>query len=148
MKYNNDFDYKQAFFNEEYDECINCFLERIKEEQEDLNLAFYALLSAVGNNDLYLGLSIEKKSKLLNSETIKSYLDKEAPTLVNLLVEKEDVQKVVIVMMFIDSHKDCDVNEPETGLSYFEMISSLYEIGYSSGLIKELTSIGHMLFKM
>ena len=148
MKYNNDFDYALAFYNEEYVECINCFQERIKEEKEDLKIAFYALLSTIGENDLYLGLSLMKKSKLLNNEIIKSYLDIEAPSLVNLLVEKEDLQKVVIVMMFINSHKESDVNDVDTGLSYFEMIGSLYEIGYSSSLIKELTSIGHELFKM
>ena len=51
-------------------------------------------------------------------------------------------------MMFINSHKESDVNDIDTGFSYFEMIGSLYEIGYSSSLIKELTSIGHELFKM
>lgn len=148
MKYNSDFDCSTAFYSEDYDECINCFLEKMKEEQEDLHLAFYALLSTIGNNDLYLGLSIMKKSKILNNEAITSYLDKEGANLVNLLVEKEDVQKVVIVMMFINNHKENDMNETESSLSFFEMIGSLYEIGYSSSLIKELTSIGHMLFKM
>ena len=148
MKFDMDINFQDAFLNEEYEKCIDTYKDEIKEDKENLVDAYYTLASIIASNDIYLGLSIIKKSKLLNDEEIKAYLDKEGANLVNLLVESDDMKKVVILLMFISSHKDCDMNDIEVGLSFFEMIDSLYEIGYSSNIIKELTSVGHMLFKM
>ena len=140
--------YRDDFLNEEYDKCIDEFKKEIKEDKEEYDSAYYMLASILASNDIYLGLSIIKKSKLLNQESITAYLDKEGANLVNLLVENDEVKKVVVLLMFINSHKDCDMNDTESYLSFFEMIDSLYEIGYSSEIIKELTSIGHIIFKM
>ena len=140
--------YRDIFLNEDYDKCIDEFRKEIKEDKEEYDSAYYMLASILASNDIYLGLSIIKKSKLLNQESITSYLDKEGANLVNLLVESDEVKKVVVLLMFINSHKDCDMNDTESYLSFFEMIDSLYEIGYSSEIIKELTSIGHIIFKM
>ena len=148
MKYNNDFNIQDAFFNEDYKDCILCFEELIELDKEDLNSAYYALLSTIGENDLYRGLSLIKRSKLLSNKEISEYLDKEGANLINLLVEDIDTQKVVIIMTYINNHISGDMNDADMGLCFFEMIGSLYELGYKASLIKELTSIGHMLFKM
>ena len=148
MKSNVSMDFKDLFLNEEYDTCISSFHELMKEEKEDLESCYYALLSLIGNNDLYQALSIIKKSKILNSELIKSYLDSEGANLINLLNENDEIKKVVIVINFISNHKEDDMADPNACMDYFEMIGSLYELGYASGIVKELTSIGHMLFKM
>ena len=148
MKYNNDFNIQDAFFNEDYKDCILCFEELIELDKEDLNSAYYALLSTIGENDLYRGLSLIKRSKLLSNKEISEYLDKEGANLINLLVEDIDTQKVVIIMTYINNHINGDMNDADMGLCFFEMIGSLYELGYKASLIKELTSIGHMLFKM
>ena len=148
MKFDMDINFQDAFLNEEYEKCIDTYKDEIKEEKENLGDAYYMLASVIASNDIYLGLSIIKKSKLLNMVDITTYLDKEGANLINLLVESDDMKKVVILLMFISSHKDGDMNDVEVGLSFFEMIDSLYEIGYSSNIIKELTSVGHMLFKM
>lgn len=140
--------YRDDFLNEEYDKCIDEFKKEIKEDKEEYDSAYYMLASILASNDIYLGLSIIKKSKLLNQESITAYLDKEGANLVNLLVENDEVKKVVVLLMFINSHKDCDMNDTESYLSFFEMIDSLYEIGYSSEIIKELTNVGHIIFKM
>ena len=143
-----DIDFKDLFLCEEYEKITSAFQEEIKEDKENLSDAYYMLASVIASNDIYLGLSIIKKSKILNKEEITSYLDKEGANLVNLLVESDEIKKVVILLTFINSHKECDMDEAEVGLSFFELIDSLYEIGYSSSIIKELTSVGHMLFKM
>ena len=148
MKFDMDINFQDAFLNEEYEKCIDTYKDEIKEEKENLGDAYYMLASVIASNDIYLGLSIIKKSKLLNMVDITTYLDKEGANLINLLVESDDMKKVVILLMFINSHKDGDMNDVEVGLSFFEMIDSLYEIGYSSNIIKEMTSVGHMLFKM
>lgn len=140
--------YRDDLLNEEYDKCIDEFKKEIKEDKEEYDSAYYMLASILASNDIYLGLSIIKKSKLLNQESITAYLDKEGANLVNLLVENDEVKKVVVLLMFINSHKDCDMNDTESYLSFFEMIDSLYEIGYSSEIIKELTNVGHIIFKM
>ena len=143
-----DIDFKDLFLCEEYEKITSAFQEEIKEDKENLSDAYYMLASVIASNDIYLGLSIIKKSKILNKEEITSYLDKEGANLVNLLVESDEIKKVVILLTFINSHKECDMDEAEVGLSFFELIDSSYEIGYSSSIIKELTSVGHMLFKM
>ena len=143
-----DIDFKDLFLCEEYEKITSAFQEEIKEDKENLSDAYYMLASVIASNDIYLGLSIIKKSKILNKEEITSYLDKEGANLVNLLVESDEIKKVVILLTFINSHKESDMDEAEVGLSFFELIDSLYEIGYSSSIIKELTSVGHMLFKM
>lgn len=148
MKYSGDFNIQDTFFNEEYKDCIRYFEELIELDKETLNSAYYALLSTIGENDLYHGLSLIKRSKLLSSKEVSDYLDKEGANLINLLIEDTDTQKVVIIMTYINNHKDCDMNETDMGLCFFEMIGNLYELGYKASLIKELTSIGHMLFKM
>ena len=148
MKFDMDINFQDAFLNEEYEKCIDTYKDEIKEEKENLGDAYYMLASVIASNDIYLGLSIITKSKLLNMVDITTYLDKEGANLINLLVESDDMKKVIILLMFINSHKDGDMNDIEVGLSFFEMIDSLYEIGYSSNIIKELTSVGHMLFKI
>ena len=148
MKLSDDLSLRDIFFSEEYQDCIDYYKDKVKNNSEDLESIYYALLSTMGLNDIYQGLSIVKKSELLNKKEIKDYLDLESASLINLLVENEDLQKVVIIIRFLNNHLNSDMNDAEVGMSFFEMIGSLYELGYKNTLIKKLTSIGHMLFKM
>jgi len=56
---------------------------------------------------------------------------------------------LLIVVTFINK-LECNLDESfeySAGVSYYELISLLFEIGYSKEVIKRLTEIGYILFK-
>ena len=57
---------------------------------------------------------------------------------------------LLIVVTFINK-LECEIDEDSfeysAGVTYYELISLLFEIGYSKEVIKRLTEIGYILFK-
>lgn len=137
--------FKSLFYIEEYDDVIILYNKLIKYEIESYEGIYYTLLSCIANDDIFLGLSIIKKSILLNNEEIKCYREIDGANYINLLKENEDIEKALIVTLFVENHfNKCD----ELAVGYFENVGSLYEMGYSIEIVKELTTVGHMIFKI
>lgn len=139
------------FYYEDFEEVIKIVSDLSKKEIESFSLIYYALLSSMASDDYYLGLSVLNKYKMMNKEEIKAYREIDGANYLNLLHEKEDMQKALLISLFLENQKDNNDNEEakmEIALNYFELLGSLYEMGYSNKVIKELTSIGHILFKI
>lgn len=141
---------KERFFDEDYKEVLEIFNQLINEENYHFSYLYYGLLSCIALDDIYLGLSIIKKYPLLNDEEIKSYLEKDGANFINLKRLDLDIQKALIITLYLLNNKDYEsiLNRIDANINYFELIGSLYELGYDNCVIKELTSIGHMIFKI
>ena len=151
----------ESYFNlERFDLIIKMYDNLCKIKIDSYPILMYTLLSCIGLKDVYLALSYMKRSKLLTDD-LKWYLDEDGCNYYNYLKENKDIQLLLIVVVFIknnanmlinnmlleDSEKNINAKSCEIGVSFYELISTLYEIGYSMEVIKRLNEIGYILFK-
>lgn len=141
---------KEKFYQENFNEVIKIFNHLDELKIYDYNYLYYGLLACIGLDDIYLGLSIIKKYPLLNDEEIKNYLEVDGANYINILKLDINIQKALIVALYLLRNKDNEsiLKNIEANINYFELIGSLYEIGYDNSVIKELTNIGHIIFKI
>ena len=141
---------KELFYEEQYKDIIKIFNRLNDQELYDFEYLYYAILSCIALDDLYLGLSIIRNYPLLEDDEIKSYLEDDGANFINILKTNELVQKALIVCLYLDRNKNNTsiLKSIEANINYFELIGSLYEIGYSNNVIKELTNVGHIIFKI
>ena len=118
------------------------YTELKRKDIESLTLVSCALISTF-TTDLYKALSIINNSKILNSE-LNKYLEIGGANYNNLLIENEEVQLAFILSNFIKELGKCE--NDMIVIKYYELISLLYEIGYSESIIDKLTKIGYILF--
>ena len=139
----------ESYFNlEKFDILIQMYNDLLKVKIESYPLCMYTLLACVGLKDVYLAISYIRRSKLLK-ENLKWYLDEDGSNYYNFLKENVDIQMLLIVVTCINK-LECNLDESfeySAGVSYYELISLLFEIGYSKEVIKRLTEIGYILFK-
>lgn len=141
---------KDLFYQEKYSEVIKIYNQLNEKEIYDFKYLYYGLLSCIGLDDIYLALSMIKKYPLISEPEIKSYLEEDGANFINLLKLEEDIQKTLFVCLYLQGNKDNEsiLKNIEANINYFELIGSLYELGYNNNVIKELTNIGHMIFKI
>ncbi len=125
-----------------FEDTINLYTELKRKDIESLTLVSCALISTF-TTDLYKALSIINNSKILNSE-LNKYLEIGGANYNNLLIENEEVQLAFILSNFIKELGKCE--NDMIVIKYYELISLLYEIGYSESIIDKLTKIGYILF--
>ena len=139
----------ESYFNiEKFDLLIEMYSKLQKVKMETYPLCMYTLLACVGLKDVYLAISYIRKSNCLKE--LKWYLSEDGSNYYNFLKESIDVQMLLIVVTFINK-LECEIDEDSfeysAGVTYYELISLLFEIGYSKEVIKRLTEIGYILFK-
>lgn len=82
---------------------------------------------------------------MLYKNILSRFCEEDGANLINLLKENNDTQLVVIICHFITSVVfDDDVT---TYIKYYELISTLSEIGYDNYIIDVLNKIGYILYK-
>ena len=141
---------KDLFYQEKYSEVIKIYNQLNEKEIYDFKYLYYGLLSCIGLDDIYLALSMIKKYPLISEPEIKSYLEEDGANFINLLKLEEDIQKTLFVCLYLQGNKDNEsiLKNIEANINYFELIGSLYELGYNNNVIKELTNMGHIIFKI
>ena len=125
-----------------FEDVENLYAELKRKGIESLTLVSCALVSTF-TEDIYKALSIINNSLVLNSKLSK-YLEVGGANYNNLLVEKEETQLAFILSNFIKELGKCE--NDMIVVKYYELISLLYEIGYSESIIDKLTKIGYILF--
>lgn len=120
----------------------NLYTELKRKGIESLTLVSCALVSTF-TKDIYKSLSIINNSSVLNS-SLNKYLEEGGANYNNLLVENEETQLAFILSNFIKELGKCQIDM--IVVKYYELISLLYEIGYSESIIDKLTKIGYTLF--
>lgn len=141
---------KELFFNEDYQGVIKLYNQLKDKEIYDFEYLYYALLACLGLDDAYLGLSIMKNNPLLENEELASLIETGGANFINILKCDEGMQKALFICLYLDYNKDYPsiLKNIEANINYFELIGSLYELGYSNNVIKELTNVGHIIFKI
>lgn len=139
----------ESYFNlEKFETLIEIYTKLQKVKMESYPLCMYTLLACVGLKDVYLAISYINKSSVLKE--LKWYLSEDGCNYYNYLNESIDIQLLLIVVTFINKIKNSSCIDSEDlsyGVDFYELISQLYEIGYSKEVIKRLTEIGYILFK-
>ena len=143
-------DIKELFFSEDYQGVIKTYNQYKENNSLDYNCLYYALLSCIGLDDIYLGLSIIKNCSLLHDEETNSLIEADGANFINMLKCNEDMQKALVICLYLENNKNNSsiLKNIEANINYFELIGSLYELGYNNNVIKELTNIGHMIYKI
>lgn len=137
-----------------FDETILIGEELLKKGYESFSSTLYVLLSCLGCCDIYHALSIIRRSKILNIPDINSYLATDGANYFNILKfdsNNGDIGLALVVANFIVGLSKEISNEKEIEKEYiliraFEVIDTLFEIGYSETSINKLTNALKMMF--
>ena len=143
-----------SFYLSRYDDTILLGEELLKNGYESLHSIYFVLLSCLGRLDIFHGVSIISRSKLLNSLEIKEYRNFDGANYSNILsiTEKNEMLSLALIIVnFIEGLSRENMGEKEIDYEYvmlrsFEMIDTLYELGYSSNITNKLTENIKMIF--
>lgn len=141
---------KAYFFKEKYESVITLVTELLKKEYERLDCYYYLVLSCLALEDVYQGVSIIKKSRLLNSPEYAIYWNDEA-TYSSLINCEDSLKKTGLFVKFLmELVKEITFGDSKEvgyiGLRYFELVNTLFEIGFNEEFIKELINIANVIF--
>ncbi len=136
--------YEAMFYLKYYDKCILDILSLHKNDVESFVLLYYFILSCLASNDIFMAYSLINKYKLLDDNKTKEYLESDNCSLLNLKDEDRDYSLCLILVLFVLNNKECK----ELMVNFFDLISRLYEIGYSEEIVNLMTNIGHIIYNI
>ncbi len=141
---------KAVFFKEKYESVITLVTELLKKEYERLENYYYLVLSCFALEDVYQGASVIKKSSLLNLPENVIYWNDEA-TYSSLINADLSLMKTGLMVKFLmelvkEITFGSSKEEGYIGLRYFELVNTLWEIGFNESFIKELINIANVIF--
>lgn len=139
-----------------YDEAILIANDLIAKNVETFTVIYYALLSALGNNDIYQAKSIIKKSQLLNSGEIKNLYSKDGANYSQLLTHVHSLPGLALALIitnFVEGlarelASGVEIDQEYLLFRFFDLINTLYEIGYPSVIIRELAKVMKIIFNI
>ena len=142
------------FYMNHYDELIILGEELNKKEYESWTGLYYLLLACLGNSDIFYGMSIIKRSKILLDEKIKEFYSEDGLSylsigLTNKLTTTEKLGLILVNFMeglFVPSQNKLVMNKEFLAIRVLEMLDTLYELGSSEEIINELTDKIKMIF--
>ena len=142
------------FYMNHYDELIILGEELNKKEYESWTGLYYLLLACLGNSDIFYGMSIIKRSKILLDEKIKEFYSEDGLSylsigLTNKLTTTEKLGLILVNFMeglFVPSQNKFVMNKEFLAIRVLEMLDTLYELGSSEEIINELTDKIKMIF--
>ena len=100
----------------------------------------------IGNKKINRAKSLIEESGLVKNN--RDFFEDDSASFINLLSEDEDLQKVIIISLFLVRSTLFNNDFSELEINYFELIGSLYELGYSKKVIEELNNDGLKIFKL
>jgi hypothetical protein len=116
---------------------------------ESMEMLYYLLLSALGERDLYLALSLIKNSKILNEPEIAEYHVWENTNYTNILmlpIHSLYSRLTLVLMVFCEGlgrEQSYGSNQDANYLyvRWFDLLNMLYEMGYPEEMMEELKNI-------
>jgi len=141
---------KSMFYKEKYTSVISLVTDLQIKEYEKNEMYYYLIISCLALEDIYQAASVIKKSKLMNSADFIIYWNDEA-TYSSLINLNDDVKKTGVIAKFLkellkESSINDNLEEGYIGIRYFELVNTLWEIGFSKEFVKELINIANMIF--
>ncbi len=142
------------FYMNHYDELIILGEELNKKEYESWTGLYYLLLACLGNSDIFYGMSIIKRSKILLDEKIKEFYSEDGLSylsigLTNKLTTTEKLGLILVNFMeglLVTPQNKFVINKEFLAIRVLEMLDTLYELGSSEEIINELTDKIKMIF--
>lgn len=127
----------EAFFNNRlFEKAITVTEELFKKGIEKFECYFYTLASLIAKNDFYYAKSIINRSKILNDETIKNYIDDDSNYNILLTLHEalfKEVGLCLILVNFINEMIEESLKNKITSdyiiMRYFDLLNLLYEYG-------------------
>ena len=141
---------KAMFYKGKYESVVSLVTSLQQKEYEKLEIYFYLLCSCLALEDIYQAASVVRKSSILNSNEVKMYWDEEA-TYSSILNCDKKVKKTYVMLRFMrELLKEISMNDNledgYVGIRYFELVNTLWEIGYEEAFVKELIEIANEIF--
>ena len=142
------------FYLNRYDELIILGEELNKKEYESWRELYYLLLACLGNSDIFYGMSIIKRSKILSDAKIKEFYRDDGSNYLNIgfTNELKTIEKLVLILVnFIEgiiviTQNKFVVDKEFLAIRILEMLDTLYELGSPEEIIEELTDKIKMMF--
>lgn len=139
-----------------YDETILIGTDLIMKNIETFTITYYSLLASLGNNDLYQAKSLINKSGLLNSDEIKDLYVKDGANYSRLLTHADTLPALTLTLIIVNFIEGlikeislgADVNQEYLLFRFFDLINMLYELGYPSAIIKNLSGVMKLIFNI
>jgi len=139
-----------------YDQTLVIGNELIGKNAETFSVIYYSLLAALGNDDIYYAKSLIKKSRLLNSAEIKNLYTKDGANYSQLLIYAPTLTSFTLAMIIVnfveglvrEINGDVEANQEYLLFRFFDLINMLYEIGFPSRIIRELTKAMKIIFNI
>ena len=125
------------FYLNRYDELIILGEELNKKEYESWRELYYLLLACLGNSDIFYGMSIIKRSKILSDAKIKEFYRDDGSNYLNIgfTNELKTIEKLVLILVnFIEgliviAQNKFVVDKEFLAIRILEMLDTLYELG-------------------
>lgn len=140
------YDYFSKSMFDEIEEIENLIKIVNKDYLENNEILYYLLLGLIGNKKLNRAKALAEDAGLVKKN--KDFFESDGASFTNLLSEEASLQKVIIISLFLfrgtlftDDFKELEIN-------YFELLGSLYELGYDKKIINELNNDGLKIFKI
>ena len=131
---------------DEIEEIENLIKIVNKEYLDNNEILYYLLLGLIGNKKINRAKGLIEESNLINNN--KDFFLDDSASFINLLNEDYDLQKVIIISLFLIRGTLFTNDYSEMEINYFELIGQLYEIGYSKEVIDELNNDGLKVFNI
>ena len=137
---------KSALYLHQYNDVIMLGDRMIHESYDAIYLM---LLAALANNDIFTAMSIIKRSQLLNSPDVKSYLEIDGANYHLLINCPKDQSKALILCNLIEGmikETAGSITKEYIAIRLCDLIDVIYEIGYDEEIVLELANIVKVLF--
>ena len=131
---------------DEIEEIENLIKIVNKDYLENNEILYYLLLGLIGNKKINRAKSLIEESGLVKNN--RDFFEDDSASFINLLSEEESLQKVIVISLFLVRSTLFNNDFSELEINYFELIGSLYELGYSKKVIDELNNDGMKIFNI
>lgn len=130
-----------------YDEVILIGEELLKREYESNEELYYVLLSCLANDDIFHGLSLIKRSRIINNPLNEQYLSSDGANYSYLLQLPDKDNSFVLLFLIVllikaigkEYNMGLNVDKRYIFDRFVEEVDLLYEMGYDKNIIDKLS---------
>ena len=143
------------FISKHFNECVTFVEELKKKEIEDMKYVFYLIASLIALDDIYMARSYINRSKLLNSDYVKSMIEEDGAnySLIKNAEDIDDIPCLLLVNYVLSFDKEGKENVKDYEIKdirvykYFEMIDNIYSFAYDEEIVSYMINIASIIFE-
>lgn len=140
------------FMEKKYDDVIYFINSLMRKEINDLQFCFYYLVSSIAIGDVFIAKSYLRKLNIINSEKVKDFISDGGANYVNIKDQEFNDAIALLLINFIYTYEQPFLQKKNTEkqdlfFQYYEMIDTIYSLGYNDDIVDYLSNIGKMIFE-